>query len=101
MSDPPARRPQQREWLVATRYVLAAIEAVEETQVEASSDPVLANQLESALARLREMLAEVDGGRVQPDSAWLGQMVADQWDPSWPVTDRVLLATQAFGKRPR
>ena len=72
-----------------------AIAAIERVEAEARGDAADRGQLTLALATLQQMAASVE----QPDSldaSWLSQMVADQWDPYWPVTATVLDATQAF-----
>ena len=78
------------------RQIEAARIAVDQG-ARAQNDEVLANQLALARNALEEMLDSLaDGGPPGTDKSWLGQMVADQWDPQWPLTEIVLRAAQAY-----
>ena len=74
---------------------LAAVEAA----IGSAPDPITANQLEMARQALRKMLDSLTTGRpIDGYPGWLGQMVADQWDPMADLTESVLRADQAYSK---
>jgi hypothetical protein len=92
------RRPAKPRTEAAIQQVKTALAAVDEASLW-PTDEVTRKQLALAQAALTTMVDSL--ATVIPaakDTSWLGQMVADQWDPKSSLTELVLRAAQAFAK---
>ena len=80
----------------ALREVTIALAAVEEA-MGSSTDSITANQLKMARQALQKMQHSLTVGvPIDGYSDWLGQMVADQWDPAAKLTEAVLRADRVY-----
>lgn len=78
--------------------VYAAVQAVEAALLT-ENDAQFRDQLEMVRKALWEMHTSLTGPLpLTTDMGWLAQMVADQWDPMWPITELVIRASQDYSR---